>query len=496
MSLNITRELKDLWPQTPAASAHLLVHGLSSDSRHVKPGDLFVALKGHNSDARDYVAEVIGKGAVAVLAEQDEKWCESRMVQGVPVITVEHLSAKIGEIAARFYDDPSRDLIVLAVTGTNGKTSVANLLAGALTELGKKAAVLGTVGNGFYGQLQPATHTTPNAIQLQQLLAEFRAAGAEYVCMEASSHGLELGRMTATRIHTALFTNLTRDHLDFHGDMASYAAAKARLFAWPELKAAVLNADDEQYAALKGVLAKGVRLESYSLQADSVADIVARSVEPSLKGLHVGLRTAQGEATLDSPLLGRFNVANLLAVLGGLLTLDIPLEQAVAALAQVRPVPGRMECFAADQGPTAVVDYAHTPDALEKVLASLREHTAGQLWCVFGCGGDRDKGKRPQMAKIAERLADVVVVTTDNPRSEKPEQIIHEVRAGLAKPAQARTELDRRAAIRHTIAAAGAQDIVLIAGKGHEDYQEIHGVRYPFSDVAEVKAALAARRTA
>ncbi len=492
MMLTISRTLQELLPQTPAAFAQLAVSGITADSRQVKAGDVFVALKGLSRDARDFIPEVIAKGVVAVLVEHDEKYAAVQQHQGVPLLPVLGLAQEQGFIAARFYGQPSRHMPVLAVTGTNGKTSVANLLAGALTALGQRSAVLGTIGNGFYGQLASASHTTPDAIRLQQYLAEFQAAGAKAVAMEASSHGLEQGRLNGTAIHTALFTNLTRDHLDYHGDMASYAAAKAKLFQWPGLQAAVLNADDALYAELLRVLAPGIKRISYSLQADSLADLVALEITPSLQGLTIRLRSAQGEGLLHSPLLGRFNVSNLLAVLGGLLSLNIPLAQALSALAQVQAVPGRMECFNA-AGITAVVDYAHTPDALEKVLSSLREHVAGELHCVFGCGGDRDKGKRPQMAAVAERLADHLVVTTDNPRSEAADAIIADILMGLQQAGQAQVEQDRRSAIRAAISQAQPGDIVLVAGKGHEDYQEIHGQRHPFSDVAEVKAALAAR---
>jgi UDP-N-acetylmuramyl-tripeptide synthetase len=496
MTLAFTRTLREIWPQTPDQHAAVIITGMTSDSRDVSAGDVFIAQKGLRRDARDFVADVIARGAAAVLVERDEKWPEHRIVNNVPVLVVEALMERAGEIASRFYGEPSQAMTVFAVTGTNGKTSVAHLLAGALTRLGKKAAVLGTVGNGLYGQLAYSTHTTLDPIHLQQLLAEFRAAGAEYVALEASSHGLEQGRLNGTRIHTALFTNLTRDHLDYHGTMQAYAAAKGRLFSWPGLCAAVLNADDSQFNIFRTTLAADVPLCSYSILSSQAADLVAEHIEPSLAGLQVDVRTAQGVVQLHSKLLGRFNVSNLLAVLGGLLTVGVSLPAALDALADVAAVPGRMECFTLGNAPTVVVDYAHTPDALEKALVSLREHTKADLWCVFGCGGDRDRGKRPQMATVVEHMADHIVLTSDNPRSERPEAIIADIEAGFHAPRGLLVELDRRSAIRAAINAAMPDDIVLVAGKGHEAYQEIAGVKYPFSDVQEVQAALALRGAA
>ncbi|HEX4870486.1 MAG TPA: UDP-N-acetylmuramoyl-L-alanyl-D-glutamate--2,6-diaminopimelate ligase [Moraxellaceae bacterium] len=485
--------LRDLWTDTPAAHAAVSVSGLALDSRAVKPGMLFIALRGLSRDARDFIPDVIRAGAAAVLAEQGGDWTASAVVDGVPVIVVPQLAAELGGIAARYFDAPSQRLDVLAVTGTNGKTSVANLTAGALLHLGRTAGVLGTLGNGLYGHLEKSSHTTLDAVQLQEMLARFVARGADSVALEASSHGLVQGRLNGTAIDVALFTNLTRDHLDYHGDMASYAAAKELLFRWPTLKAAVINADDPAGARYAAAVAPGVRVLRYSQDAAGDADIRALAITPTLSGLALRVATPDGDCELDVPLLGRFNVSNLLAVLGGLLALGLPLADVAGALRHARPVPGRMEAFSGDH-PTVVVDYAHTPDALDKVLSSLREHARGHLVCVFGCGGDRDAGKRPEMGAIAARLADHVVITSDNPRSEDPAAIIAQVRAGAGP--HAHVEADRRLAIRKAIAAARRDDIVLVAGKGHEDYQEIAGVRHPFSDVEEVRAAVAQWRAA
>jgi UDP-N-acetylmuramoyl-L-alanyl-D-glutamate--2,6-diaminopimelate ligase len=380
---------------------------------------------------------------------------------------------------------------VLAVTGTNGKTSTAQLLAHACDFLGKRAGVLGTLGNGLVGAVEPSTHTTLDALQLQEKLASFRDTGAAVVALEASSHGLEQGRLNATAIRTALFTNLTRDHLDYHGDMDSYRDAKRLLFRWPGLVYAILNLDDPASVHYRAALDARVRCWTYSLDARSGADFAALSVTPSLQGLVLRVATPIGECDIRTRLLGRFNASNALAVLAGLLSLNIPLADAVRALEAVPPVRGRMECYA-DSRLTAVVDYAHTPDALEKVLLTLREHVRGRLWCVFGCGGDRDPGKRPMMGALAARLADRVVVTSDNPRSEDPQAIIDDVLSGMTGEDRLRVQVcaDRRAAIALAMTEAVPGDMVLVAGKGHEDYQEIRGVRYGFDDALEVKRHL------
>lgn len=489
------KRLAELWPAISAAHAAISVSAVVLDSRDVRPGMLFVALKGAKRDARDLIAGVIAAGAAAVFAERDAKWPEDTVIDGIPVIVIDGLAAEVGGIASRFFGEPSTHMRVLAVTGTNGKTSTAHLLAGALTHLGHKAALLGTLGNGLYGALEKATHTTVDACHLQALLAQFVAEGAVFTAMEASSHGLQQGRLNSTHVEVALFTNLTRDHLDYHGDMASYAAAKEILFRWPGLRAAVLNADDLATARYRAVLAPGVKLWRYSQDAGSDADVVALRVAPSLQGLSLTVSTPAGDCSLDVPLLGRFNVSNLLGVMAGLLALDIPLADVAEALRHARPVPGRMESFAGPH-PTVVVDYAHTPDALEKVLSSLREHAEGRLVCVFGCGGDRDKGKRPEMGRIASELADSVILTSDNPRSEEPARILDDIRAGVPAGRPVVVEIDRHRAITEAVRGAGRRDIVLVAGKGHEDYQEIAGERHPFSDAHEVRAALAAWRAA
>ncbi|HEX5277723.1 MAG TPA: UDP-N-acetylmuramoyl-L-alanyl-D-glutamate--2,6-diaminopimelate ligase [Fluviicoccus sp.] len=482
------RKLSVIWPGVAPEWANIGIATLVSDSRKVCSGALFLALQGRNHDARAFIPQVIAQGASAVMAEGESG---VSVVCGIPVIGVPDLPLRLGEIASRFYDFPSQAMRVLAVTGTNGKTSTAQLLAHACEQAGLRAGVLGTLGNGLVGSVEPSTHTTLDAVQLQARFAAFRDAGARVVAMEASSHGLEQGRINATAIETAIFTNLTRDHLDYHGSMEVYQEAKARLFVWPGLRTAILNADDPVSADYRRRIAPGVRIWTYSQHPESGADFVATRIIPSLQGLSLELVTPAGGCQLQTRLLGRFNVSNLLAVMAGLLSLDLSLPEAVRALEAVHPVRGRMECYSG-QGKTAVVDYAHTPDALEKVLATLREHVDGRLWCVFGCGGDRDPGKRPMMGGIAVRMADRVLVTSDNPRGEHPERILADVMAGIPVADRPRVQVcaDRRQAIAAALAEASPGDMVLVAGKGHEDYQEIQGVRYHFDDAEEVRRAL------
>lgn len=488
------KTLAALWPDVSPDYAAIGVTALTLDSRQIRPGMAFLALKGRSRDGRDFIPAVIQAGAAAVFADKDADWPDSRVVEGVPVIVVDQLEQQVGHIAARFHDAPSTHMKVVAVTGTNGKTSVSNLVAGALVRLGKKAAVLGTLGNGLFGALEKSTHTTLDAVSLQALLAGFRQDGAQVVAMEASSHGLQQGRLNGTSIDVAVFTNLTRDHLDYHGDMDAYAAAKEILFRWPGLRAAVVNVDDAVGRRYAAALQGRVTCMRYSQDPLADAEIKAVSVVPSLAGLSLRVALDEGEFALEVPLLGRFNVSNILAVVGSLHAIGIPVADIASALRAAQPVPGRMESIAGNH-PTVVVDYAHTPDALEKVLTSLREHVRGRLVCVFGCGGDRDAGKRAEMGAIAVRLADDVVITSDNPRSESADAIIADICAGTGK-VEVTIEQDRHRAIRLAVHGASVDDIVLVAGKGHEDYQEIAGVRHPFSDTHEVRAALASWRPA
>ncbi|MCX7628381.1 MAG: UDP-N-acetylmuramoyl-L-alanyl-D-glutamate--2,6-diaminopimelate ligase [Methylophilaceae bacterium] len=450
-----------------------------NDSRKVAPGDLFCAYPGESTDGRFYIAQAIARGASAVLWEQAGwDWQEAWQVPNLPV---QGLRERLGEIADEFYGRPSQNLWVIGVTGTNGKTSCSHWLAQCLNELGIKTAVVGTMGNGFPGQLSEAVNTTPDPILLHRMLASFIADGAEAVAMEVSSHGLAQGRVRGMKFDIAVLTNLSRDHLDYHGDMERYAAAKARLFDWPTLKYAVLNAEDVFGAQLALRLhQQGKRVLTYGINAGAVSCTALHLGED---GVTMKVATPWGRAEAFVGVMGRFNASNVLAVLAVLLASDIPLPRAVAVLQRIRPVPGRMQQLGGGRRPLVVVDYAHTPDALAKTLLALREQTRGRLICVFGCGGNRDKGKRPQMGEVATRLADLVIVTSDNPRHEAPRAIIDDIVAGMS--GNYRIEEDRAAAIDMAIREARPGDVVLLAGKGHETYQQIGNDKLPFSD-AEV----------
>jgi UDP-N-acetylmuramoyl-L-alanyl-D-glutamate--2,6-diaminopimelate ligase len=487
--------VKAVAPQTMRLSALLaelmdasLAHdpeisGITLDSRAVQQGWLFIAVPGARTDGRAYIAGAYSRGAAAVVYEMDGFEPDARSANA---IGVRALRQHIGAIADRFYGTPSRKLKVVGVTGTNGKTTTTHLLAQVLDRPDARCGLIGTLGSGFPGQLDPSVHTTPDVVSVQRLMAEFVAAGAKAVCMEVSSHALDQARVAGVAFDIAVFTNLTRDHLDYHGDMDAYAAAKARLFDFPHLKAAVINQDDAFGRELIERARRRTQVLSFGLCG---GDVQALSVKTSLDGLALTVVTPHCETPLRSPLLGRFNAANLLAVLAVLLVAGVPLTEAANALAHAQPVAGRMERFGGSTGrPLVVVDYAHTPDALEKVLQALREHTPGKLVCVFGCGGDRDRGKRPQMGRIAEQLADVVILTNDNPRHEDPVSIINEIASGMQTTPSAVP--DRVQAIRAALSEARVGDIVLVAGKGHEDYQQVGDRRLAYSDRDTVRALL------
>jgi UDP-N-acetylmuramyl-tripeptide synthetase len=484
--LEMAAELRALAP---------VARGMTADSRRVEPGDIFLAHPGDTHDGRAHIAQAIHAGAAAVVWEP-EGWSWNPDWRA-PHFPLAGLRQRAAPLAAAWHGEPSTALWMTGITGTNGKTSVAHWLAAAHSGLGRKTATIGTVGNGFVdatggveGALLHASHTTPDAVSLQGLLARYRDDGAAGVSMEVSSHGLDQGRVEGVAFDVAVFTNLSRDHLDYHGDMASYAAAKSRLFHWPGLRWAVLNGDDELGTTLAGQLRGGAcRVLSYGLKS---GELRAEKCQASRHGLRLEIASPWGHGELVSPLLGEFNAYNLLAVLGALLAADVPLADALAALSAVRPVAGRMQRVAEPgDGPTVIVDFAHTPDALEKVLLALKLLTPGRLICVFGCGGGRDTGKRPLMGAAVAAVADRAIVTSDNPRNEEPARIIADILSGM--PPGQEAMVDRRAAIRAAILDAGPEDIVVLAGKGHEDYQEIHGVKHPFSDFAEARLALAAR---
>jgi UDP-N-acetylmuramoyl-L-alanyl-D-glutamate--2,6-diaminopimelate ligase len=475
--------------------------GLTADSRSVTAGDLFAAYPGLRSDGRQYVADALARGAAAVLWESGDALPPP--VLTVPCVPVEGLRALSGYLAHEIYGRPSEALWLAGVTGTNGKTTVSQWLARALSDLGQPCGIIGTLGCGFPGQLDAATNTTPDAPALHRQLARFRDAGAVAAAMEVSSIGLDQGRVNGACFDAAIFTNLTRDHLDYHGSMEAYAGAKAQLFDLPGLTGHVLNLDDTfGLDQARRLAARGARLIAYTLVPSNAQAVTGARllVVTELRAIPAGMRFAllvDGERfEMNVPVVARFNVSNLLAVIGALLLRDVPVEEAVRVCSRLSAPEGRMQVLGGIGEPMVVIDYAHTPDALAKVLEAMRDSAqarGGRLVCVFGCGGDRDAGKRPLMGAVGAQLADRVLVTSDNPRSEDPEAIIAAIVAGAAGPGgTVEPVVERNLAIARAIAEAGPDDVVLIAGKGHEPYQEIHGQRLPFSDVAEARAGLAA----
>ncbi|MDR0770716.1 MAG: UDP-N-acetylmuramoyl-L-alanyl-D-glutamate--2,6-diaminopimelate ligase [Burkholderiales bacterium] len=476
------------WPVPP--------QGVTVDSRQVTPGMLFAALPGAQHDGRHFIAEAIGRGAVGVLWEIDEA-DEGRMDGStVPHWGIRGLAPCLGAIADTVYGQPSRQLTLIGVTGTNGKTSCAHWIAQALHAYGTRTGVIGTLGNGLVGETwPPSRNTTPDAASLQNALAQFRQQGAEAVVMEVSSIGLEEGRVNGCRFDTALFTNLTRDHLDYHGTLEAYAAAKTRLFAWPQLRHAVINLDDPMSGAMvTAAQLRKAKLWRYSSHGRPDAEIAVTEVGGSAYEMCFAVHTPSGGGEVRSTLLGEFNRANLLGVLGVLLAQEVPLPEALPLLSALTPPPGRLQRLGREGQPVVVIDYAHTPDALNSVLRALRatQQEGQRLFCVFGCGGDRDPGKRPVMGAMAVKRADYVWATSDNPRSESPTAILAAIEKGMRSVSGASwvVEADRAAAIAQAVAAARAGDLVLIAGKGHESYQEIAGVRHPFLDADVAARAL------
>ena len=484
------------------------VRRLVNDSRAVRPGDTFLAYRGHARDGRDYIAQAIANGAASVLWERTGfRWDPQWRVRNLGVRALRH---QAGAIASRLHGHPSRRLWVIGVTGTNGKTTCSQWIAQALTRCGRRCAVIGTLGYGLRAPLKPLFNTTPDALWLHAQLAEFARRGAQAVAMEVSSIGLDQDRVAGIEFETALFTNLSRDHLEYHRTMRRYQEAKARLFAWETLRHAVVNLDDAFGAELaRRIRRPGLDVIGYGINAARGAQVSGAHVVSHARGVSFDVRTPWGAARVTGPVPGRHNASNLLGVLAVLLAGGIPLRRAIAALSALKPLPGRLQRLGGGADPMVIVDYAHTPDALEQALTTLRElldpraslvtrpalseskgHRS-RLICVFGCGGERDRGKRPQMGRIAARLSDRVVVTSDNPRGEDPEDIIKDVVAGVPGGARAvEIEPDRRAAILRAVREARRGDIVLLAGKGHEAYQESRGVRHPFSDAAVAREAL------
>jgi UDP-N-acetylmuramoyl-L-alanyl-D-glutamate--2,6-diaminopimelate ligase len=479
---------------------------LVSDSRAAQVGDVFVAYSVDGADNRPHIWKAIERGVVAVLYQPDGYPASALEQANTPALPLEHLDQLAGPIAAGWYGEPSETLQVIGITGTNGKTSCSQWIANALSAAGQPCAIVGTLGSGLPGKLVATGFTTPNAPQLQRSLAELRDAGARAVSMEVSSHALHQGRINGTAFDIAVFTNLSQDHLDYHGTLAAYEASKAILFNWPGLSHVVINHDDaagrrllKQVRGRVPAIAYGLGLSAGKTKGEK--HLSASAIRATPQGTAFTLHSDWGSAEVEVATLGEFNVSNLLAVLGTLLAAGLPFDAALARLTVLAPVEGRMQRVGgrAQLGePLVVIDYAHTPDALEKTLTALCPVAAqrgGQLICVFGCGGDRDATKRPLMGEIAERLADQVVLTSDNPRSESAAAIIDQIAAGMREPAQARRVEDRAIAILQAIRAARQDDVIVLAGKGHESTQEIAGKKRPFSDHDHALLALAARAT-
>jgi len=460
---------------------------ITLDSRAATVGSAFIAMPGLRTHGAMHAASAQANGAAIVLYEPSASLNVAALAN-VRAIAIPELSRLLGALANRFFESPSEKLTIAAVTGTNGKTTSAYLLAQACEFLGRGAGYLGTLGQGRPYALQSGTHTTPDVVTVHRRLANLLDDGAQAIGMEVSSHALHQDRVNAVRIDTAMFTNLTRDHLDYHGTFAAYGEAKALLFARPEVRHRVINVADDFGRRLAYMHADAKTLTLHGRDADQLARQLNCNYVMSVKhvhgaqGLELELASSWGKSVLRSRLIGDFNAENLLGVLAVLLGWNIPLDEAVRALERCSAPPGRMETFARPQRPLIVVDYAHTPDALEKALLATRAHCSGRLVCVFGCGGDRDSGKRPQMGAIAERHADRVIVTDDNPRSENPTHIVRDILTGMTQPSAAIVEHDRMHAIEQAILSASAQDAVLIAGKGHEDYQIVGAETRHFSD--------------
>ena len=478
-----------------SAIDQLGIERLATDSRRVERGATFVAYPGETQDGRRFIAQAIASGAASVLWEK--RGFQWNPAWRVPNLGIPHLRARAGVIASHVYQNPSARLWMIGVTGTNGKTTCSQWIAQALNQCGVRTAVIGTLGYGMRRPLRPLANTTPDAVWLHAQLAQFARRGARAVSMEVSSIGLDQDRVAGVEFDAALLTNLTRDHLDYHHTMRAYRRAKARLFECESLTRAIVNLDDDFGRDLasrvrrRGLTVLGYGFDPRAKIARRLPRVIGNNFAASAAGMHFDVKTPWGRATVESSMLGRHNASNLLGSLATLLASDIKLKDAVATLGRLKAVPGRMQKIGGGRLPVLVIDYAHTPDALEQVLRALRDLTDGaaaRLICVFGCGGDRDRGKRPLMGAVASRLAERVVITSDNPRNENPRAIIADILKGVRGDCE--VEPDRTRAIAHAIGEARRGDVVLIAGKGHETYQEIRGVRRPYSDIAVARAAL------
>ena len=470
---------------------NVLIDALTIDSRQVQPGTLFFAYPGSIADGRDYVEAAQQAGAAAIVYEEsldpadDQADAQYQLPASItiPAFSIKQVQATVGYVAHEFFGRATTKLQIFGVTGTNGKTTCCYLLLQALTQMGMQAAMIGTIGNGVLGAMDEASHTTPDPISLHKLLADFQAQGVTQVCMEVSSHALDQGRVNGVEFFCTLFTNLSHDHLDYHGSMEAYAASKKRLFTEFHSQLVISNADDEFGSTLLE-LANAEFVVGFGTAGDVKAD----DIELHERGISMFIEGSGVEFSIKTPLVGKVNIPNITLLVATLLALSLPVEQIQNILAELQAAPGRMELYTAGGQPKVVVDYAHTPDALEKALLSIKEHCHGELWCVFGCGGDRDQAKRPVMGSAAEQFADHVIVTNDNPRSEQPQTIANHVMSGI--DSEVNVILDRASAIRAAIKQAEQADWVLVAGKGHESTQETNGMVRPFSDREQVLQAL------
>lgn len=463
--------------------------GLALDSRQVKPGFVFIALSGFRQHGLEFMKQAIAKGAVAIV--YDPQGVEDQILgsnENVVFVKVEQLGLHLGLMASRFYDAPSQKMAVIGITGTNGKTSCSQFLSQVMDECG----VIGTLGWGRWGDLNDTLNTTPDALAVQTMLFDLQKQGLKTVAMEVSSHGLEQGRVNAVHFKGAVFTNISRDHLDYHGTMESYVSAKLLLLKVPGLVFTVVNLDDQYSAQILAAVPEHLQIWGVSMRGNRVTQgetVTATNIRHTMAGTRVDMKWAELTAEVHIPLYGDFNVENFLTVAAVLLANGVEFNQVAERIKNLQPVPGRMECYGGHDKPRVFVDYAHTPDALEKVLSGLQGHCAHQLWVVFGCGGDRDAGKRPQMGRVAEQWADHVIITDDNPRRESSMAIIKQILQGC-RTERVRAIQDRKQAINTAIELADKQDLIVVAGKGHEQYQEVDGIKSPFNDAEIVQSAL------
>lgn len=481
----------------PDSSRAVQISGITQDSRKIQAGDLFVARKGLVSDGRLHIEQAFAQDAHAVIADDLHDEFQNELLKNAkqPIIFISDLNTKMSEIAGNFYDHPSKELNVIGVTGTNGKTSVSLFINAIANLAGEKSGLIGTLGYGSHPPFQELSHTTPDAIELQRIFYELKSQGIRRVVMEVSSHALDQDRVKAIAYHTGIFTNLTQDHLDYHRTMEHYGQAKAKLFKMPTLKRAIINSDDEFGRQLHQEFRETLEICGYTLHSQphfqAGLEIKTLHSHLSVQGIAANILTPWGDGVLHAPLIGRFNLSNILAVIALYGLEGMPLSEILLHLKKIPQVPGRMERYGGEQRrPMVVIDYAHTPDALKQTLTALREHAEGKIWCVFGCGGDRDRSKRPLMGQIAEVLADVVIVTNDNPRSEDPAVIADDIYQGFVDTKRVLLEPDRHRAIEHAIRSAQPEDIVLIAGKGHETYQIIGKQKLFFSDAMTAQLIL------